>query len=79
MRAIPHELDEAALIDGCGVWDLFHRVIVPLSRNGIVTVSSLPRRVWNDYLTAWCCCPTSRTHPVDRAATPRTNTASITA
>jgi raffinose/stachyose/melibiose transport system permease protein len=53
MRAIPHELDEAALIDGCGVWDLFLRVIVPLSRNGIVTVLILAFvSVWNDYLTA---------------------------
>ena len=53
MRAIPHELDEAALIDGCGIWDLFLRVVLPLSRNGIVTVLILAFvAVWNDYLTA---------------------------
>ena len=53
MRAIPHELDEAALIDGCGIWDLFHRVIVPLSSNGVVTVLILAFvAIWNDYLTA---------------------------
>ncbi len=53
MRAIPHELDEAALIDGCGIADLFLRVIVPLSRNGIVTVVILAFvAIWNDYLTA---------------------------
>jgi raffinose/stachyose/melibiose transport system permease protein len=53
MRAIPHELDEAAMIDGCGLWDLFLRVVVPLSRNGIVTVLILGFvAVWNDYLTA---------------------------
>ena len=53
MRAIPHELDEAALIDGCGIWDLFLRVVVPLSRNGIVTVLILAFvAIWNDYLTA---------------------------
>jgi raffinose/stachyose/melibiose transport system permease protein len=53
MRVIPHELDEAAMIDGCGLWDLFLRVVVPLSRNGIVTVLILAFvAVWNDYLTA---------------------------
>src|SRR5258707_5673033 len=53
MRAIPHELDEAALMDGCGIWDLFLRVIVPLSRNGIITVLILAFvAIWNDYLTA---------------------------
>jgi raffinose/stachyose/melibiose transport system permease protein len=53
MRAIPQELDEAALIDGCGLWNLFLRVVVPLSRNGIVTILILAFvAVWNDYLTA---------------------------
>jgi raffinose/stachyose/melibiose transport system permease protein len=53
MRAIPFELDEAALIDGAGLWDLFLRVVLPLSRNGIVTVLILAFvAIWNDYLTA---------------------------
>ncbi len=53
MRAIPAELDEAAIIDGCGIWNLFLRVILPLSRNGLVTVVILAFvTVWNDYLTA---------------------------
>jgi raffinose/stachyose/melibiose transport system permease protein len=53
MRAIPAELDEAAVVDGCGAWNLFVRVILPLSRNGIVTVLILAFvAVWNDYLTA---------------------------
>ena len=53
MRAIPAELDEAAIVDGCGVWSLFVRVVLPLSRNGVVTVVILAFvAVWNDYLTA---------------------------
>lgn len=53
MRTIPPELDEAAIVDGCGVWDLFVRVIVPLSRNGIVTILILSFvAIWNDYLVA---------------------------
>lgn len=53
MRAIPHELDEAAIVDGCGLGSLLLRVILPLSRNGIVTVLILSFvAVWNDYLMA---------------------------
>jgi raffinose/stachyose/melibiose transport system permease protein len=53
MRAIPAELDEAAIIDGCGIWSLFFRIVLPLSRNGIVTILILAFvAVWNDYLTA---------------------------
>jgi raffinose/stachyose/melibiose transport system permease protein len=53
MRTIPPELDEAAVIDGCRIWDLFLRVTLPLSRNGIVTVVILAFvAIWNDYLTA---------------------------
>jgi raffinose/stachyose/melibiose transport system permease protein len=63
MRAIPSELDEAALIDGCGPWGVFVRVILPLSRNGIVTVLILAFvAVWNDYLTALVLLP----DPADR-------------
>ncbi len=53
MRAIPPELDEAAMIDGCNIWDLFFRVTMPLARNGIVTITILAFvAIWNDYLTA---------------------------
>ncbi len=53
MRAIPHELDEAAIIDGCSPFDLLLRVILPLSRNGIVTILILAFvAIWNDYLMA---------------------------
>jgi ABC-type glycerol-3-phosphate transport system permease component len=53
MRTIPHELDEAAIMDGANIFTLFWRIIVPLSRNGIVTVLVLAFvSVWNDYITA---------------------------
>jgi len=51
MESIPHSLDEAALIDGCGPWQLFLRVIMPLARNGFVTVLILSFvNTWNDYI-----------------------------
>jgi raffinose/stachyose/melibiose transport system permease protein len=53
MRTIPSELDEAAIMDGCSIWQLFQHVIIPLSRNGIVTIVILAFvAIWNDYLTA---------------------------
>jgi raffinose/stachyose/melibiose transport system permease protein len=53
MRAIPSELDEAAVIDGCSTWGLFWWITLPLSRNGIVTIVILSFvAIWNDYLTA---------------------------
>ena len=30
MGDIPYDLDEAAMLDGCGTWGTFFRVIVPL-------------------------------------------------
>jgi raffinose/stachyose/melibiose transport system permease protein len=53
MRAIPSEIDEAATVDGATVWQLFLRVILPLSRNGIATILILAFvSIWNDYMTA---------------------------
>jgi ABC-type glycerol-3-phosphate transport system permease component len=36
---IPRELEEAALIDGCGHFGAFFRVVLPLSRSGLAAVS----------------------------------------
>lgn len=53
MRSIPSEIDEAAIVDGATIWHLFYKVILPLSRNGIVTITILAFvSIWNDYLTA---------------------------
>jgi multiple sugar transport system permease protein len=39
IRTIPHELDEAAKIDGCSRFGIFTRVIVPLIKPAIVTAA----------------------------------------
>ena len=36
--AIPPELEEAALIDGANQWQIFWKIIVPVSRSGFITV-----------------------------------------
>ena len=35
LQAIPHEVYEAAAIDGAGAWDTFRRITFPLLRPGI--------------------------------------------
>jgi len=50
---IPSELEEAALIDGCGLMGAFLKVIVPTARPGIVTVAILSfMKAWNEVLFA---------------------------
>jgi multiple sugar transport system permease protein len=51
MRTIPTSLDEAALLDGANQWQIFTRIIVPLSRPIIFTVAAFAFVThWNDYL-----------------------------
>jgi len=47
---IPRELDDAAKIDGCGIFGIFWRIGLPLSKPalGIVTVMSFTS-TWNDF------------------------------
>ncbi len=51
MSGIPRELEECAVIDGASVWDIFFKVIVPLSKDGIVTIAILTvLSSWNELL-----------------------------
>ena len=51
IKGIPYELEEAASIDGCPPEQIFFRVILPLLKPVIVTVSILNGMwIWNDYL-----------------------------
>ena len=50
-RSIPVELEDAASIDGCGQLGFFFRVLLPLSRPALVTVSVLAIvSSWNQFL-----------------------------
>lgn len=53
MSTIPHELDEAAIIDGAGPMTLFFRVVLPLLKPIIITVVVIQTVfVWNDFQSA---------------------------
>ena len=40
-RGIPRELDEAAMIDGCGPWRIYWKIILPLSLPVLATAGDL--------------------------------------
>ncbi len=37
--SLPRDLEEAALIDGCGHWGIYWNVIIPLSQNALTTLA----------------------------------------
>ena len=50
IKTIPSELDEAALIDGCSVYSIFYRIIFPMLKPVMVSVTILTAvPIWNDY------------------------------
>ena len=48
---VPAELEEAAMIDGCTTWQTFWKVVFPLLKPTIATVTIIDAMAfWNDYL-----------------------------
>ena len=51
--SIPKELEEAAVIDGCGVFGAFARIVLPLTRPGLAATTAYAFVLaWSDYLFA---------------------------
>jgi len=52
-ESIPRDLEEAALIDGCGPAQAFYRVIAPLTRPGLAASAVVVFvYVWNEFIIA---------------------------
>jgi multiple sugar transport system permease protein len=50
-EAIPRELDEAAMVDGCGTFTALWRVLLPAVKPGLVTVGLFAfLAAWNDFM-----------------------------
>lgn len=50
LKALPAEIDEAAVIDGCSLWDLMFRIILPMAKPVIATVVIFNvLYIWNEY------------------------------
>ncbi|WP_019912452.1 carbohydrate ABC transporter permease [Paenibacillus sp. HW567] len=53
MKSIPHDYEEAAMIDGCGYFSTMLRIIVPMARPGIITLIVFGFfDFWNEYVMA---------------------------
>jgi len=50
---IPMELEEAAVVDGCGPWRIFFQIILPLIKPGLAAAAIFTFRIaWNEFLLA---------------------------
>ncbi|MFN3661560.1 carbohydrate ABC transporter permease [Yoonia sp.] len=70
-ESLPKAVEEAAQLDGCGVWGVFWYVAIPLSKASIATVAIINVvGIWSEYLFASVLMtnPAARTLPVSVAA-----------
>ena len=53
MESIPVELEEAAVMDGCGIYRIVYRIITPMMKSSIATVSIMTfLNNWNEFMMA---------------------------
>jgi raffinose/stachyose/melibiose transport system permease protein len=49
-RQLPHELEEAAVVEGAGPWTIYWRIMLPLVRPALATVAIFEfMAIWNDF------------------------------
>lgn len=66
MESIPVELEEAAVMDGCGIYRIIFLVITPMLKSSIVTVAIMTfLNNWNEFMMAstYLSSPTWKTLP----------------
>lgn len=50
LKSLPTEIDEAAIVDGCNIWQLMYKVILPMTKPVIATVVIFNvLYIWNEY------------------------------
>jgi raffinose/stachyose/melibiose transport system permease protein len=67
METIPKELEEAAILDGAGMWSVFRHVMLPLSQPSLATMATFHfLYAWSEFILALVLTGTteSRTLPV---------------
>ncbi len=48
---LPTDLEEAAILDGCSPWQIYWRILLPLTRSAVMVLAVLTWvNVWNDFL-----------------------------
>jgi multiple sugar transport system permease protein len=71
LELIPKEIEEAALIDGASAWDIYWRILLPLSKPALATSAIFASLgAWDEYVWAFTIInsPEKRTLPVGIAA-----------
>jgi multiple sugar transport system permease protein len=67
---VPADLEAAALVDGCRPFGAFARVVLPVSRSGIVTVAALSFLLaWGEFLFALSLTTSNEVQPLTVALT----------
>jgi multiple sugar transport system permease protein len=65
VRELPHEPEEAALIDGCRRWQAFVRVVVPQMSSGIAAVAAIiVLSIWGEFLIPLLLTSTMNSKPI---------------
>lgn len=58
IKAIPYDVEEAAMIDGCNPIQIFFRVVMPMLKPTMITIAILETMwVWNDFLLPYLVLP----------------------
>lgn len=53
MKQLPHDLEQAAMIDGCTKWQAFTKILLPLAAPGVFTTAILTFiHSWNEFIIA---------------------------
>ncbi|WP_127355346.1 carbohydrate ABC transporter permease [Actinacidiphila soli] len=68
MRSLPHELTEAALVDGASVWRLYWQIVLPLCKPAMAALATL-LSIWiyNDFFWAVVLISTGENMPITSA------------
>jgi multiple sugar transport system permease protein len=65
LRSIPVDAEEAAYIDGCGPWQAFFRIVLPMMRPSIISGGLLVVILtWNEFFIAFILMSSNITFPV---------------
>ncbi len=68
LKSIPKEIEESAVIDGCPMYKVYFKIILPIAKAGLATVATLTfRSSWNDYLFASVVCPSPNVTTMTKA------------
>jgi raffinose/stachyose/melibiose transport system permease protein len=65
---LPYELEQAARLDGASEWQIFHRVMLPMTRSGLAALAVFTfLEVWNNFLIPLLYMPSGRFRPLTTA------------